>query len=128
VQAAVDRFMHPDVTLPARANDVALGRKPKAPKQAALKRSQISTLVLNGTTILGLARDTSYKLAVAGFRTSHLPAPQKADAPSASYYANYVYFDSVQPHSSFRKRSARTRSSRRCRPRSRPWRSRPGTR
>jgi LCP family protein required for cell wall assembly len=98
VQAAVDRFMHPDVTLPGRANAVALGRKPNEPKQAALKRSQISTLVLNGTTILGLARDTSYKLAVAGFHTNHLPAPLKADAPSASYYSNYVYFDSVQPY------------------------------
>jgi len=27
-----------------------------------------------------------------------LPAPLKADAPSASYYSNYVYFDSVQPY------------------------------
>src|SRR5438309_1100820 len=98
VKAAVDKFMHPDVTLPSRANDVALGRKPKKPKHAALKRNQISTLVLNGTTILGLARDTSYKLAVAGFHTMQLPASVKADAPSASYYSNYVYFDAVQPN------------------------------
>ena len=47
----------------SRANDAALGIKPKAPKQNALKPAQITTLVLNGTTIAGLARDTSYKLA-----------------------------------------------------------------
>jgi len=98
VKAAVAKFMHPDVTLPGRANDVALGIKPHQPKRAALKRSQISTLVLNGTTILGLARDTSYKLAVAGYHTVQLPAAVRANTPSATYYSNYVYFDSVQPN------------------------------
>ena len=49
IQAAVDSFMHPDVSLPARANNAALGRKPTAPKQPVIKRSEISTLVLNGT-------------------------------------------------------------------------------
>ncbi len=98
VQAAVDSFMHPDVTLPDRANAVALGRKPKAAKQPALKPSQITTLVLNGTTVAGLARDTSYKLAVAGFHTVQLPPTILADAPTQSYYSNYVYFDSVQPN------------------------------
>ena len=98
VQAAVDSFMHPDITLPSRANDAALGRKPKVPKQVALQPAQITTLVLNGTTILGLARDTSYKLAVAGFHTVQLPAATSADAPTPTYSANYVYYDSVQPN------------------------------
>jgi LCP family protein required for cell wall assembly len=98
VKAAVDQFMHPDVSLPGRANAVALNRKPKQPKQASLKPDQITTLVLNGTTILGLARDTSYKLALAGYHTVHLPAAISADAPSKGYYSNYVYFDTVQPN------------------------------
>jgi LCP family protein required for cell wall assembly len=98
IQGAVDSFMHPDVTLPARADRSALGLKPKAPKQTELKASDISTLVLNGTTIAGLARDTSYKLAVAGFRTVHLPSTILADAPTQSYYSNYVFYDSVQPN------------------------------
>jgi LCP family protein required for cell wall assembly len=98
VQAAVDSFLHPDVTLPGRANDVALGRKPKPPKQVGLEPSQITTLVLNGTTIPGLARDTSYKLAVAGFHTAQLPASMFANTPAATYRSNYVYFDSVQPN------------------------------
>jgi len=98
VQTAVQGFDHPDVTLPGRANAVALGRKPKAPKTAPIKPSQISTLVLNGTTVLGLARDTSYKLAVAGYHTVQLPASMLANAPSQGYYSTYVYYDAVQPN------------------------------
>jgi hypothetical protein len=90
--------MHPDVSLPDRANAAALGRKPKAPKQPPLKRSQITTLVLNGTTFAGLARDTSYKLAVAGFHTVQLPPTILADTQSPTYTSSYVYFDSVQPN------------------------------
>ena len=98
VQDAVTEFQHPDVTLAPRSNAVALGKKPKAPKQPALQPGQISTLVLNGTTILGLARDTSYKLALAGYHTVQLPSTVLADAPSQGYYSNYVYYDSVQPN------------------------------
>jgi hypothetical protein len=90
--------MHPDVTLPSRANAVALGRKPVAAKQPALKPSQITTLVLNGTTIAGLARETSYKLAVAGFHTVSVPAPTFANTPAQTYTSNYVYYDPVQPN------------------------------
>jgi LCP family protein required for cell wall assembly len=98
VQAAADSFMHPDITVASRANAVALGRKPTAPKQPALKRSEIRTLVLNGTTVGGLARDTSYKLAVAGFHTVQLPPPTFANTPTPTYTSNYVYFDPVQPN------------------------------
>ncbi len=98
IQAAVDSFMHPDVTLANRANDAALGVKPKAPKQPTITPAQITTLVLNGTTIGGLARDTSYKLATAGFHTVQLPPTATADAPTATYTSSYVYFDSVQPN------------------------------
>jgi LCP family protein required for cell wall assembly len=99
IQAAVDSFMHPDVTLATRANDAALGIKRKAHKQKAIKPAQITTLVLNGTTIGGLARDTSYKLAVAGFHTVQLPATTPANTPPGrSYTSSYVYFDPVQPN------------------------------
>jgi LCP family protein required for cell wall assembly len=98
IQAAADTFLHPDITVSSRANDAALGIKPKVPKQPALKPAQITTLVLNGTTVVGLARDTSYKLAVAGFHTVQLPSTIRADAPTQDYYANKVYYDSVQPN------------------------------
>jgi LCP family protein required for cell wall assembly len=99
IQAAVQSFEHPDVTLPDRANRVALGRRARTPKPKTMKPAEISTLVLNGTTILGLARDTSYKLAVAGYHTEQLPSTMVANAPSQTNYANTVYFDTVQPNS-----------------------------
>jgi LCP family protein required for cell wall assembly len=96
IQSAVTSFMHPDVSLPTRANDVALGRKPHEAKQPKLQRSQITALVLNGTLQTGLARDTSYKLGLQGFHTVLLPDPIKANAPTSTYSDNYVYYDAVQ--------------------------------
>lgn len=98
IQAAVQSFEHPDVSLPQRANAVALGRKPHQPKQPRLKPAQITTLVLNGTTVPGLARDTSYKLALIGYHTVQLPTQILADAPSQTYDTTFVYYDSVQPY------------------------------
>jgi hypothetical protein len=92
---AVDAFQHPDVAAPEAANRAALWLKPKktAPK---LKPTQISTLVLNGTTIEGLATNTSYKLAVLGYRTVQLGGQQLANAPTSSYTATNIYFDPSQ--------------------------------
>ena len=99
IQTAVNQFEHPDVTIAARAAAVALGRKPTLPKRAAqLDPSKISTLVLNGTTIAGLARDTSYKLALAGYHTVQLPATVLADAPSQTYSTTNIYYDAIQPN------------------------------
>jgi LytR cell envelope-related transcriptional attenuator len=63
-----------------------------------IKRSEITTLVLNGTSVAGLARDTSYKLATAGFHTVQLPPPAFANTPQGTptYTSSYVYFDPVQ--------------------------------
>jgi LCP family protein required for cell wall assembly len=97
VDTAVSQFMHPDVTVSQRANAQALGVKLKTKPTAELKPTDITTLVLNGTTIAGLARDTSYKVAVAGYHTVHLPPAIAADAPRADYYDSYVYYDNVQP-------------------------------
>jgi hypothetical protein len=58
----------------------------------------VTTLVLNGTNVPGLARDTSYKLAVVGFHTVELPPTVLADAPTQDYQATTVYYDSVQPN------------------------------
>jgi LCP family protein required for cell wall assembly len=98
IQTAVSSFTHPDITQPQRFNAVALGRKPQQPKQPKLQRSAITTLVLNGTTKAGLARDTSYSLAVQGFHTVHLPPPTQADAPPQNYDSTLVYYDAVQPN------------------------------
>jgi LCP family protein required for cell wall assembly len=97
IQSAVASFSHPDVTLPTRANAAAAGLKPHLPKQSTLKREAITTLVLNGTTITGLARDTSYKLALQGFHTVQLPPPTFPNAPTTQT-ATDVYYDAVQPN------------------------------
>ena len=97
VQSAAQTFMHPDVTLSHRADCQVIGCRSKVHVAKQLKPADVTTLVLNGTTQLGLARDTSYKLAVAGFRTVQLPPTVLADAPRQDYYNNFVYFDPVQP-------------------------------
>jgi LCP family protein required for cell wall assembly len=98
VQSAAQTFMHPDVTLSSRANCQVIGCKPKVHVAKQLKPADVTTLVLNGTTQLGLARDTSYKLAVAGFHTMQLPPTVLADAPRQDYYDSFVYYDPVQPN------------------------------
>jgi LCP family protein required for cell wall assembly len=98
VQAAVDSFMHPDVSLPSRTDAAALGRKPTRPAAPKLTPAQISTLVLNGTTQAGLAGNTSYELAKAGYHTMSLPPGTFANAPTANYSESFVYYDPVQPN------------------------------
>jgi LCP family protein required for cell wall assembly len=98
IQTAVASFTHPDVSLPDRAGSVAAGIKPKELKQPKLKRAAISTLVLNGTTQAGLARDTSYKLGLQGFHTVQLPPTIQADAPTQNYVNTLIYYDAVQPN------------------------------
>jgi LCP family protein required for cell wall assembly len=98
IATAVDQFDHPDVTQASTATAVALGKKPKARKGPPLKAAQVTTLVLNGTTVPGLARDTSYKLTLAGYQTVSLPPTILADAPSQSYYDTTIYYDTVQAH------------------------------
>jgi LCP family protein required for cell wall assembly len=95
VQAAVATFQHPDVTAPQQAHNAALGVKPK-PTARTLRPAQITTLVLNGTTIPGLARDTSFKLAVRGYHTVQLGGQQPANAPSQGYFPTNVYYDPAQ--------------------------------
>jgi LCP family protein required for cell wall assembly len=98
IQQAVNTFMHPDVTVSQRANDQVLGIKPKRAAVKEVKPADASTLVLNGTSTLGLARDTSFRLAQAGFDTVHLPPSTFANAPESlsNQYDSYVYYDPIQ--------------------------------
>jgi hypothetical protein len=64
-----------------------------------LQPSQVSTLVLNGTTIAGFARDTSYKVAQLGYHAAQLPPQITADAPSHDYTTTRIYYDPVQAYS-----------------------------
>jgi LCP family protein required for cell wall assembly len=97
ITAAAQKFEHPDVTVSQRADQQTLGIKATRARATRLAPSRISTLVLNGTTQAGLARDTSFKLASAGFHTVQLPPTVLADAPRQDYSASVVYYDPVQP-------------------------------
>jgi LCP family protein required for cell wall assembly len=99
IQTAVNAFENPDVSLPKRANATALGLKPKAPVVTNLPPAGVSTLVLNGTTTAGLARDTSYKIAQLGYVTEQLPPLVEANAPTQNYKTTVVYYDPVQANS-----------------------------
>jgi LCP family protein required for cell wall assembly len=98
IQTAVQSFDHPDVSQPTNANAVALGHKAKKPTAPKLARAAVTTLILNGTTVPGLARDTSYKLALQGFHTVQLPPPALPNAPTQGYDTTFVYYDAVQPN------------------------------
>jgi LCP family protein required for cell wall assembly len=97
VDDAVASFLHPDVTLPQRASDQALGVKPKVKKTHRLKPAQISVLVLNAGNVAGRAENTNYLLTKFGYATRQLPPSIPANAPSQTFETN-VYYDPVQPN------------------------------
>jgi LCP family protein required for cell wall assembly len=96
IDEVVNAFLHPDVTLPARANSQALGKKAKPKKRQTLKTSQITTLVLNAGNTPGRAANTTYLLGQLGYATKQLPSSVPANAPSQTFETT-VYYDPVQP-------------------------------
>jgi LCP family protein required for cell wall assembly len=95
VDAVVSKFLHPDVTLPSRAADQALGIKPKPKKVRKLKAAQVSTLVLNAGNVAGRAANTDYLLKRLGYDTKVLPPSIPANAPNQTFETT-IYFDPVQ--------------------------------
>jgi LCP family protein required for cell wall assembly len=96
VDQAVRNFLHPDLTLAARASSQALGVKHKAKHRHTLRPSQITTLVLNAGSVPGRAANTAFLLRQLGYRTVDLPPSVPANAPSQTFDTN-IYYDSVQP-------------------------------
>ena len=88
----MQQFLDPDTAAAAKANAAALGVKYR-PKRRTLKPSQISTLVLNGTTVAGLAGNTSYELGVRGYDTVQLAGQARPNAPTTAYTQTQIYFD-----------------------------------
>ncbi|MBV8256508.1 MAG: LCP family protein [Actinobacteria bacterium] len=100
IDQAVSTFLHPDVSLPTRAGDQALGIKPKTATKAQkpLKPAQITTLVLNAGNVAGRAANTTYLLTQDGYSTRTLPPTIPANAP-AETIPTTIYWDPVQPSS-----------------------------
>ena len=107
VDDVVSGFLHPDVTLPTRAADRALGIKPKQKKARPLKPSQISTLVLNAGNVAGRAANTNYLLGRLGYDTKLLPPSIPANAPNQTFQTT-VYYDPVQADAKQAARQLRT--------------------
>jgi LCP family protein required for cell wall assembly len=92
VQQAVESFQSPDLTAASRA--AAAGGVVKRKPQTAPTPAQTSLVVLNGTSVTGLAANTSYSLLLRGYKT-RLPANgQKPNAPAGSYWQTEVYWNS----------------------------------
>jgi LCP family protein required for cell wall assembly len=99
IAAAVQSFLHPDISEPQRVDAQLTGRTktPKAKKKHPLAKSQVSVLVLNAGTVPGEASNTSYLLTQHGYTTKTLPSDLQANAPKVQR-ATTVYYDPVQPN------------------------------
>src|SRR5688500_8832065 len=68
LDAAVRRFMNPDVEASEKALDVATGQKPKGPE--APPPAEVTVEVQNGNGVAGAADDAAYLLGQIGYPTS----------------------------------------------------------
>jgi LCP family protein required for cell wall assembly len=95
VAAAVHRFMYPRVP----ASSANAGHKKTGPRKPVhkLRKSQISTLVLNAGRVAGEAANTTYLLTTKGYSTKTLPSAEVANAPRV-LSNTIVYYDPVQPN------------------------------
>ena len=99
INAAVQSFLHPDVSESARVSSQLVGGpKPKhTQKRHPLPKREVSVLVLNAGRVPGEASQTSYLLAAHGFTAKSLPATTPANAPKVQRDTT-VYYDPVQPN------------------------------
>lgn len=100
VQAAVQRFLHPDVRVgTAVSNQYSGHKKPptKTKKRHPLPKSAISVLVLNAGKTPGEASNTTYLLGKHGYTTKTLAAGLAANAPAVARNTT-VYYNPVQPN------------------------------
>jgi LCP family protein required for cell wall assembly len=100
VQAAVQRFLHPDVRVGAAVTAQYFGHKKrtKPKKRHPLPKSHISVLVLNAGRVPGEASNTTYLLGTHGYTTKTLSSGLAANAPEVERDTT-VYYNPVLPDS-----------------------------
>jgi LCP family protein required for cell wall assembly len=90
LDAAVRRFMNPDVEASEKALDVATGQKPEAP--AAPPPSEVTVEVQNGNGVAGAADEAAYLLGQIGYPTSN-----GGNAATFDYFHTSVRYDPAAP-------------------------------
>jgi LCP family protein required for cell wall assembly len=90
IEAAVRRFVQPDVRAPEKARDVTLGIKRR---RHGLRPASVSVSVLNGNGVTGSATNAAYELSQRGYRIVLPPTQKPANAPSFDYFRTVVYYD-----------------------------------
>src|SRR5919108_591389 len=86
LQAAVRRFMNPDVDASEKALAVATGRKPKEPETPP--PSEITVEVQNGNGVAGAADEAAYLLGQIGYQTAN-----GGNAQTFDYFHTTVLYD-----------------------------------
>jgi LCP family protein required for cell wall assembly len=105
VQTAVDQFVHPDVAAGhlVSARDVGgkrLGVKTTATKKAApaVPPAHLRVLVLNGSQVAGIARETKDRLQAAGYKLANYGnLPASGSSTPGPQYHSAVYYTSTSP-------------------------------
>jgi LCP family protein required for cell wall assembly len=100
IDAAIRRFVQPDVQAPEKARDVTLGIK----RRRGLRPSNVSVAVLNGNGVTGSASNAAYALTQRGYKIFLPPTQKPANAPNFNYFRTVVYYD---PSRSLGKAAAR---------------------
>ena len=90
ITAAVNEFLHPDVSAPAKARDVTLGIKHRS---HVLRPEQITVSVLNGNGVQGSAANAAYELGQRGYRIVLPPSQRPGNAPNWNYFNTTVYYE-----------------------------------
>jgi len=98
IQAAVQSFEHPDVSLPQRANAVALGRKPQQPKQPLLKPAQDHDARPQRDDGSGPRARYVVQARADRYHTVQLPRRFSPTRRTRHIDTTFVYYDSVQAH------------------------------
>lgn len=97
IEDAVSRFVDPDLTAAERAANQNNVTKTKRKADAAPEPSDTTVLVLNASEVEGLARETSYQLALREYQTLEPAGGVKANFPGANLWHSIVYYDRSQP-------------------------------
>ena len=90
LQAAIDRFMSPDVDAAEKAIAVATGSKPKTP--AGPPPSEVTVDVKNGNGVVGAAADATYLLGLRGYQ-----AVNGSNADRFDYFRTQILWNPEVP-------------------------------